>query len=496
MTIPASQLVDITPRVIGGGLSGLAFVGTFLSKNASLPTATAVPFYSQKAVGEYFGTNSNEYALAGNYFLADSNSARKPNVLWFYRYVDSAVSAFIRGTKIESLDSLTGIEDGSFGIKIDATTIALTGLDFSAQTSFSGIASVIQTAIRTAMGSGDASTCTWDSNFKAFVITSGLNGLDSKITFATAGSTGTDISGALGLDNGTISQGSGATTLTDTMAGCVNSNSNFWSFMPVWEETSSEALELAGWCNSQGVRFMYAMVDTSNAGLTANNQACLAYQVAEYYGVCSLYNTKALGAMAMGIGGAIDPAQLNGRKTWAYKQQNGLAYTVNDETSAPVLLANGYNFYGNYATASNQYKLFQNGQISGNAKWLDTYYGQVFIKDGLQNAWINALMMNNTVPYNQAGYGVLRAAAMDTINTAVNAGFIREGVKLSESQKATVYQEAGLDISGALETQGWYLQILDPTTQVRAERGTPVVNFWYMDGGSVQRIQGTSTVLL
>ena len=266
--------------------------------------------------------------------------------------------------------------------------------------------------------------------------------------------------------------------------------------MPVWDETSTEALELAGWCNDQGVRFMYALVDKTTAGLTPNNQACLAYQVSDYYGVCCLYNTKELGAMAMGVGASIDPAQLNGRKTWAFKQQTGLTYTVNSETDAPVLLANGYNFYGNYATASSQFKLFQNGQISGDAKWLDTYYGQVFIRDGLQNAWLNAMISANTLPYNQSGYGVLRAAAMDTINTAVNAGFIRQGVSLSEAQKAQVQSEAGLDISGALETQGWYLQILDPTTQVRAERGTPVVNFWYMDGGSIQRIQGTSTVLL
>ena len=104
--------------------------------------------------------------------------------------------------------------------------------------------------------------------------------------------------------------------------------------------------------------------------------------------------------------------------------------------------------------------------------------------------------MANTIPYNEAGYGVLRAAAMDTINTAVSAGFIRQGVSLSEAQKVQVNTEAGLDIAGTLNTQGWYLQILDPTTQVRAERGTPVVNFWYMDGGSIQKIQGTSTVLL
>ena len=488
MTIPASQLVDITPRVIGGGLSGLAFVGTFLSKSDRLPANQSVPFYSQKAVGEYFGTGSDEYALAGNYFVADSNSSRKPNVLWFFRKVDEATPAFLRGSSNPStLDKLKAIKDGTLTITVDGTVKELTALNFSAQTSFSGVAGVVQTAL-------NGATCSWDSNFNAFVITSPTTpGTEtvSSLTFATG--TAAD---ALGLTSGTLSQGALPASLTKTMTACVNANSNFWSFMPVYQETFEEALELASWCNNQGVRFMYAMVDSSEAGKTANNQACLAYQTKDYYGVCALYNTKALGAMAMGVGAAINPAQLNGRKTWAYKQQTGLAYTVNDETSAPILLANGYNFYGDYATASNQFKLFQNGQISGNAKWIDTYYGQIYIRDGLQNAWINALMMNNTVPYNQSGYGILRAAAMDIINSAVNAGFIRQGVSLSESQKATVQSEAGLDISGALETQGWYLQILDPTTQVRAERGTPVVNFWYMDGGSVQLIQGTSTVLL
>ena len=489
MTIPASQLVDITPNVIGGGLSGLSFVGTMLSKSTSLPTGAAVPFYSQSAVGEYFGTASNEYKLAGNYFVADSNSSRKPNVLYFYRYVDEAAEAFIRGSAPQSLTTLQTITNGGFSIKINGTAQTVSALDISALTSYSAIATQITTQLTGA-------TCTWDSSFKAFIITTSATGSTATIEYATAPSSGSDISEMLGLTSGTLSQGSAVKSLTETMEGLINSQSDFWSFMPVFQETSTEALELAEWCNSKGVRFMYVMVDTSTDGLTPNNTACLGRQVTDYYGVCSVYNTKALGAMTMGIGAAINPAQLNGRKTWAYKQQSGLEYTVDSEIEAPILLANGYNFYGNYATASNLFKLYQNGQISGDAKWLDTYYGQVFIKDGLQNAWLNALMQNNTVPYNESGYGVLRAAAMDTINTAVNAGFIRQGVSLSESQKATVEAQAGLDISGALETQGWYLQILDPTTIVRSERGTPIVNFWYMDGGSVQLIQGTSTVLL
>ena len=489
MTIPASQLVDITPRVIGGGLSGLAFNGTFISKDANLPANVAVPFYSLSSVGDYFGTASQEYKLAGNYFLADSNASRKPTALWFFKYFTAPVSAFIRGSKPATLDTLTEVSDGSLVLSVDGSQQTLSGLNFSTQNSYSGIATVISNAL-------DGAVCSFDSNFQAFVIKSETTGAESTITFATAGTSGTDVAGLLGLTGGTISQGSAGLTLTQTMENMLKSNTNFWSFMPVWEESQEEAIELATWCNTQGVRFLYALTDKNTSAVVANNPACLAQLVSDFYGVACQYNTKELSAMLMGIGGAIDPNQFNGRKTWAYRQQSGLAYTCDNDTEAQNLLDNGYNFYGNYATASNQFKLFQNGQVSGNAKWLDTYYGQIFIKDGLQNAWINAMINANTIPYNQTGYGVLKAAAMDVINTALNAGFIRTGVSLSESQKATVQQEAGLDISSALEVQGWYLQILDPDTTVRAERGTPIVNFWYMDGGSIQKITGTSTVLL
>ena len=143
MTIPAKQLVDITPNVIGGGLSGLAFVGTFLSKSANLPAATAVPFYSLNAVGDYFGTASDEYKLASNYFIADSNSSKKPDVLWFYKKVDADETAWIRGNSPLSLSALQEITNGGFSIKIDGVAQTVSALDISALTSYSAIATQI-----------------------------------------------------------------------------------------------------------------------------------------------------------------------------------------------------------------------------------------------------------------------------------------------------------------------------------------------------------------
>lgn len=486
MTIPASQIVDITPRVISGGLSGLAFVGLLLTKNAKLPTNTAVPFYDASSVGEYFGTASSEYKLASVYFAGDINSNSKPQVLYFYRKVDASVSAWLRGIKGASLNTLKAITSGSLTITVDGTEIELTSIDLSSAVSMSSVASTIQTALQVELAS---TTCVWDSDFQAFVITSPTTGADSSVSLASG-----DVAVAMGLDAGTISKGSVAVDLAGSMDNAVKVQSNFWSFMPVWEETSSEALELAGWCNTQGVRFLYAMVD-KDASAKTSGAVTLASQVKDMYGVCAVYNTKELGAFVMGVGASLNPQVAEGRKTWAFRQ-GGVGATCDDKNEAPVLLANGYNFYGSYANAANNFNFFYNGSVSGSAKWLDTYYGQLFIKDGLQNAWLTALSNANTLPYNASGYGVLSAAALDVINIAVSAGFIRQGVALSNAQKAQVTQEAGLDISSALETQGWYLQILNPSASVREERGTPIVNFWYVDGGSIQRIQGTSTVLL
>lgn len=157
---------------------------------------------------------------------------------------------------------------------------------------------------------------------------------------------------------------------------------------------------------------------------------------------------------------------------------------------------NGYNFYGAYGNSANNLEMLQVGQISGDAKWIDTYCGQIYIADSLQNAWVNIMKSVNVIPYNADGYALLRASAQDTILSAINNGVIVAGVTLSNAQKATVYSEAGLDISDELQTNGYYLQIIDPSAEVRANRGTPVINLWYTDGGSVQKIRASSTTIL
>lgn len=497
MTIPASELADLQPRTIGGGLSSQELTGVLLTTSSDMPTNTLSPFTSQDSVGTYFGASSDEYLLAGNYFSADDNKQKIPSVLYFYRCLSEAVAAWIRGAALTtSLTALKSVTDGALSLMINGTQVDVSEIDLSSANSFSAVAQAIQAKL-TASSAG--AIVEYNTNFNAFVIKSGTTGAESTIAFPTVPAAGTDLGALLNFyeaNGAVLSQGSDAQSITDTMQNIIKISQNWFSFMPVFQETDEQKQQFASWCNSKGTRFLYAANETNANALIPNNASCFSQQVSDYFGIFNGYNTKAFCAFSMGVVASIDWARLNGRKTLAFKSQAGLKATVSEAENATALLGNGYNFYGDYATASEQFVLAQNGQVSGQAKWLDTYAGQVWFKSSLQAAWLTTLMNANTLPFNADGYSAIRASSMDPINAALNAGVIVKGVTLSSAQKDQVNREAGLDISEALYTQGYYLQIPDVTSVVRADRGPLQPNLWYCDGGSIQKIEGTSTTIL
>ena len=59
LSIPASLIVNITPRILSAGGNELEFNGLFLTKNSLVPLSSPVlTFTSAEAVGEYFGITS------------------------------------------------------------------------------------------------------------------------------------------------------------------------------------------------------------------------------------------------------------------------------------------------------------------------------------------------------------------------------------------------------------------------------------------------------
>ena len=485
MTIPASDIVVVNPGVVGSGGNPLALNGVILSKSAYLPTNAVQSFASADAVSAFFGPASVEYAIAQIYFLGFDNSTIKPGALLFAPYVDADRAAWLQSGSLAGM-SLTDLQalSGVLTVTVDGTPFTSSTINLATATSFSDAATKI-TAGFTGVGKP---TCTWNAVNSTFVLTSSTVGASSTIGYATGTlSTSLKFTGATGA---ILSQGDTADTPATAMDMVKSKTQNWVDFMTLWEPLTADKTAFAVWTNAQNQRYAYIVWDTDAQAIVNGSTTCFGYlaKQAAYDGVVPVYNTKELAAFVLGSVASIDFSRTNGRITAAFKSQSGFPATVTDQQVGANLLANGYSFYGAYATANDQFNFFYNGQMTGKWKWLDTFVDQVYLNSQFQLALLSLLTGVKSIPYNESGYGLIRAAMIDPITAGLNFGSIRTGITLSASQIAQVNQAAGKDVSQDIQQQGYYLQILDPGAQVRGNRGTPVINFWYTDGGAVQKI--------
>lgn len=484
MTIPASDIVVVNPGVVGSGGNPLALNGVILSTNTLLPTAAVRSFASPDAVKAFFGAASAEYAIAQVYFLGFDNSTIKPGTLYFSPYVNTARAAWLQSGNLSAM-SLTDLQalSGALTVTINGVAKTSSSINLATASSFSDAA----TKIDAGFVSGDVAV-TWNPVNSTFLFTSPTTGAASTMSFATgtlsAGLMLTSATGAI------LSQGANADTPATAMDAVKAATQNWVDFMTIWEPLIADKEAFAVWTNAQNQRFMYVCWDTDAQAIVNGSTTCfgaIAKSLA-YDGVVPVYNTKELAAFMLGTVASIDFSRLNGRITSAFKSQSGFVPTVTSQQIAANLLENGYSFYGSYATANDQFNFLYNGQMSGKWSWVDTFVDQVYLNAQFQLALLSLLTTVKSIPYNESGYSLIRAAMIDPISQALNFGSIRTGITMSAQQKAVVNQAAGMDVSTIIEQQGYFLQILDPGAQVRGNRGTPVINFWYTDGGAVQKI--------
>lgn len=333
-------------------------------------------------------------------------------------------------------------------------------------------------------------TCVYDSQRAAFRIVSPTTGDDSTIAYATG-----TIAAGLKLQSAqaaVLSQGSDASTPAGAMDGVTEVTQNWALFMTVWEPVLADKLEFADWVQTTNSRYAYVAWDSDEAATVADAAGTFGALVNadDDVGVVPVFDaTGDFAAFICGTAASIDFTQPNGRITFAYKSQPGLTANVVDASIAANLIGNGYNFYGSYATANEQFSFLQPGQISGAWNWIDPYVNQIYLNSQFQLAYMALLAGINSVPYNTTGYTILRQAGMDPINEALSFGSIQPGVALSAAQAVQVNTAAGLPISDTLSQLGWYLQIVPATAEVRALRASPPMTFWYTDGGSIQKIE-------
>ncbi|WP_410102056.1 DUF3383 family protein [Sutterella wadsworthensis] len=247
MSLPASRIVQVSPRVISGGAKDLETNGLLFTKSALLPAdQLAMAFSSASAVSALFGPEAEETKFAQQYFTGVQNQQSTPKSLVIARRVDEAVAAWIRGGKLGvTLAKLKAVTDGALKITVDGVEKTAAAVDLSGATSLSAVAQTVATAITGVTGS-------YDSNTNSFTFTSSTTGADSTIGYASAGDSGTDLSAMLGLTQAggaVLSQGAAAMNEKANLDAVCEVTRNWVGFTTLWQGDLEEIEALAAWAD-------------------------------------------------------------------------------------------------------------------------------------------------------------------------------------------------------------------------------------------------------
>jgi hypothetical protein len=496
-TIPISQIVTMQPGVVSGGGAASLLTGLVLTQDASVPPGQFLDFYDATDVSNWFGATSNAATLANAYFPGTINGGQLPYDLKFAFYATAAQPAGVFGAQ---LGTMTLAQLQALSGTLIVTTAALhtsSSINLSSATSFANAASTM-----TAAFTSPDFAITYDAQRGRFLLMTTLTGTTAACSAVTGTlATGVGLSATAGAYNQAAGIAADASEVT-ALNRIINQTTNWATFTTDYAiATVAERMSIAQWNSGQNSQYLYVSWDLDAIDTQTGNTSNFGYEVfaQPYQGTLPVYGTIGAAGAAMAWAASINFNVPNGRTTLAFQQSTaGVSASVSDLATANALLSNNYTYIGNYANAANTWTIFYNGKVSGEFLWADTYVNQIWLNRSLQQAFFEAMLAYNSLPYNQDGYTNLYRAGVDVINSGVTAGVIRAGVTLSNSQQQLINTQAGRTISDVVQTRGWYLLIGDPSNpaQSRQNRTTPVAQLWYCDGGSIQQLTVQSRAVI
>lgn len=509
MSVNARRFVSSKPNVITAGGAALGMNAVFVdnSGDTSIPLGTLQKFGSSSAVESWYGANSVEAELADIYFAGFNGAAQIPSALYFTQYNVAAAAGYLRSGSLASttLSQLQALS-GTLTIVIDGVSHVSASINLATASSLSNVAALIQAGIQGGSPTS-AATCAYDSLRNAFLITSATTGASSAVAFpaTSALATGLLLTAATAA---VVSAGEVAATPASVMSGVELISQDWAAFMTVVDPDAGAAggpikQQFAQWTAEQDDSILYVAYDSDpTPSTTFPDAACFAQQVADLDGTFPIWSATQgaqNAAFVCGLVASIDFPAPGGRTTFAYRVSPALSPDVTDDTifgnvtGEPGNPGNGYNSYAKVGTRTAQYSWLQQGSVTGDWSWADSYVNQIYWNSQFQNDFAIFLTNNKNVPYTPVGYSAVRSALQSDIDAMGAFGAWKAGGVLSSEEAQEVNADAGLIIAPTIQTQGWYLLVADPGSTVRQERGSPVVKFYYFDGGSIQQINMSST---
>ena len=509
MSLPYSAIVPITGVVESPTFATEKKHMLLAVTNPLIPTSRKwLEFSGASAVsdfGAYCGKSGTEYEQLQRYFSFVSKGGNAPEKVIVARWYRADTAAFIRGLKVEtSVLSLNEITDGSFRITLDGVSKDVAGLDFSSDTSYSAIASTIQTALQTDFA---GATVAYSSITGGFIITSATSGASSSTGGVEDASSGTAVSEMLGLKGAELSQGVDAEGFDDFCDRIYHANSAGFSITTYETLSESDKVDSVKWLqgNADGqsyntcCRLVFNETDKVTAKALSSTLDGLGYTG---YVICYDPNGEWVNTLDCAICATIDYEVDNGAINFNF--QPAVGYTAITNLGTVVDYQKGL-------TNSSLMQELDNAKIScvysvGFGSQEAVYYGsglmagsfgteavqvdESALQKAIQVTVMNGLTALNKVPLRgEDATNLISSMIASPVGEFVKNGVIAKGGKLTSTERASISQATGsANAADALEMVGYYFMIYDLTEEDILKHRVRVL-LCYLASGAVNKLR-------
>lgn len=488
MAIPQTKYVNIISAVGGTSLvSQRDLMGRVFTSNALVPCNAVLEFTGIDAVANYFGESSDEYKFAAKYFAYVSRSGNIPQKISFALHTSTALGARLYGApKSVKLSVLQTLTNASITFSIGGTSYELTGLDFSADTSFTAVALTIFAALNTAVeGFGNFE---YNTTLSRFVLTTTATGSEATVGYASG-----DLAVLLGMNQGNnnaiISEGCSAMTALGALTASAELSNNFYSFTYLTTVTGEEEA-IATWVKAQNIRYMWSL------GVTTANASTMASLLADYDGVGLTLNEDCV-FLPMAIAAAINYNYPNASVDFMYQQASGITPSVTTQADQEAYDAIRVNYYGTTQQAGQLISFYQDGKLQGSVSSMGVYVNEAWLKDALFTNILNLRMSLDSLPANETGLAYVKSSIQEVIEKAQNNGVISIGKELDSTQKTYVGQITG-DKNAWQSVQSigyWFTADIEKYTENSIEKYKVNYLLVYAKGDSINKVDGKDILI-
>lgn len=494
MSISIERYVSITSGVAGAqAVAQRELIGLRFSTDPRVPVGAHVVVANAADTADYFGTSSDEYKFAVQYFGYTSPApASRAEKLRFAAHVDVARPARIYGEDVATaLAEFQAVTAGALTVTLTGVTANLTGINLSTAASLADVATAVTTAIA---GEFAGSVVSYDALSGSFnLVTASTGAADISVT-------STALSELLGWGAGAIlSPGSAGLSPVESLQAAEQVTDSFGSFSFGATLTTAEIVEVATYNASLNLKYMYLQSVT-----TATAQAVSA-AVLGIPSVGLVLNATAgqyKEAVPQAIMAATNYSRRNATVNYMFRQLGALL-TADVTTDAGANLYDGLrvNYYGETASAGQKIAFFQRGFLCGGATDaldMGVHANEQWLKAYLTARLLSLQLSLGKIPANNEGRGYVLAQVTDAANLAKFNGTILPGKTLTTAQQISTTQITGdADAWRDVQINGYWADaaVVERTGEAGVTEYVIQYTLVYSKNDVVRKIQGSHNLI-